>query len=115
MTPPTLDDVRKQLHSISEMLRQGDHLDDAAQKQVADLVEELSRALNATTVPSAEVAHLAESAANLARAIHERHDPGLLGAARERVDRAITAAEAESPMLAGLVRQFTELLASLGI
>src|SRR5687768_2876582 len=112
--PPTLAEVRSQLVSLSEMLRQGD-LDPEAQRQVADLIEELTRALGEHPVPSAEVAHLAESAANLARAIRERHDPGLLAAARERLSRAIVAAETEAPMLAGLVRQFTQLLSNLGI
>lgn len=113
--PPTLTDVRTQLLALTQMLRRAEHLEPEAQQQVADLIDELTRALAETPMPSDEVTHLAASAANLARAIHERHSPGLLAAARQRVSRAIMAAESEAPLVAGLVRQLTQLLSNLGI
>jgi hypothetical protein len=61
------------------------------------------------------VTHLSESVAHLVDAVHARSDKGLLSAARDRVDKAIIAAEDASPVFAGLVRKLVDALSSLGI
>ena len=108
-------DVRAQMHNISELLRHTDRLEPEAQTLLADLIEELGKSLEATAVPSAEVARLTECAAQLVQAVHHTHEPGLLEAARNRLNRAVLAAESEAPVLAGLARRLAEMLANLGI
>jgi len=45
---------------------------------LAQLVDELTTALAAANLPSADVAHLAESTAHLAESLHDQQDMGLL-------------------------------------
>ena len=113
--PPSTADVRAQLHAISELLRHTSRLTPQAQALLADLVEELGQSLDSKSVPSAEVARLTECAAHLVQAVHHDHEPGLLEAARNRLDRAVLAVESEAPGLAGLARRLAQMLADLGI
>jgi hypothetical protein len=114
-TPPSASQVRAHLHTISLLLREKDRLDPEAQALLADLVEELGKSLEEPAVPSVEMAKLAESTAQLVQAVHHGHEPNLLEAARNRLDRAVIAVESEAPVLAGLTRRLAQMLADLGI
>jgi tRNA C32,U32 (ribose-2'-O)-methylase TrmJ len=113
--PPTAADVHASLHHLAQFLRQSGHLDTQEQQALADLVDELGRAIDQAALPSAETAHLAESIAQLTRAVHHRHDTGLLTAAKERLGQAVVSIETQAPMATGLVRRLLEALANLGI
>lgn len=115
--PPqsTLTEVHAHLHAIAELLRRPAHLDQAARAALADLVEELDKALNVGSTPSDEVVRLTASASHLADAIRHRKESGVLSAARDRLDEAIVAAETNAPMLASLTRQFMDALSNIGI
>src|SRR5262245_57120070 len=108
-TPPV------NLHELARDLREADHLGPEAQQAIADLLEELARAIPPAGVAPAETAHLAESASHLARALHERHESGALAAAVERFEAAINRAEAKAPLASGIARRLIETLANLGI
>jgi hypothetical protein len=112
---PTTAGVQGSLHTIAEILRDPRPLSHAVREVLADLVDELGRVLATTAVPPAEVAHLAESTAQLARAVHRRESPSLLAAARNRLEAAILAAEANTPLTAGLARRLLDTLANIGI
>jgi hypothetical protein len=103
------------LEELAQRLRAADHLGSEAQEAVADLVEELGKTLSARPEVTAGATHLAESAAHLARALHERHDVGLIAAARQRLEAAVTHAELEAPLASGIARRLIETLANLGI
>lgn len=103
------------LHSIAEILREPHPLSPEIRAVLADLVDEMGRALATATVQPAEVAHLAESTAQLARAMLRQEHPGLLAAARDRVEAAILAAESKAPLTAGLARRLLDTLANIGI
>ena len=107
--------VQASLHTIAEILRDPRPLSQEVRVVLAELVDELGRVLGTAAVPPAEVAHLAESTARLARAVHRRESPGLLAAARDRVEAAILAAESKSPLTAGLARRLLDTLANIGI
>ena len=107
--------VQAQLHAISLLLREAHRLGPEAQGLLADLVDELGKALESTEVPNAEVARLTECASHLVQAVHEKHEPSVLQAARDRLDHAVVAIETEAPMLAGLTRRLAEMLSNLGI
>ncbi len=114
-TPPSLQDVQARLHEVARMLQDSSSLDPEARRVLADLVDELGASLRASNAPPAEVAHLADSAANLAAALHRQHDRGLLGTARDRFGAAVIQAEADAPVAVGLARRLLDVLANIGI
>jgi hypothetical protein len=78
-------------------------------------VDELGNALTGSPVPSPELAHLSESTSHLVQALHERHDTGVLAAARDRLNEALVRAESGAPNIAGLARRVIEALSNIGI
>jgi hypothetical protein len=107
--------VQTHLHELAEVLRQAHHLDPETQEALADLVDELSKALTATALASSETAHLASSAAGLARTLHQQANPTLLSAAKQRLEQAALRAEAQAPVATGIARRLLDTLADLGI
>ena len=107
--------ARTQLHAIAQLLREAHRLDPKAQAFLADLVDELSKTLEAPPVPSAEIARLTECVAHLVKAAHEQHAPGLLEAAHDRLEHAVIAVETEVPVLASVTRRLAEMLSNVGL
>ena len=112
---PSVAELKARLHAVAQRLRQPGPVDPEAKRTLAELVDELSAALGSGEVPPAEVAHLAESTAHLAEALHEREDAGLLGGARDRLEQAALNAEARAPLAVGLARRLLDALANIGI
>jgi hypothetical protein len=106
--------ARATLHALAELLRDPRPLTPAIRTALADLLDEFGGTLAPESVPPAEVQHLAESTAHLARALH-RKDPGYLAAARDRLEQAVLAAEATAPTAAALARRLLDALANIGI
>jgi len=118
--PPSSDlppdsSLETKLHSIAQFLRQADHLDPEAQQALAEIVDELSKALRSVPVSSEEAKSLADSTALLVRAVHQKHDQGLVAAAQERMRLAITRVENQAPFVAQIAGRLLDTLASLGI
>ena len=105
--------VRASLHELAQVLREAHHLEPEAQEALADLVDELGNALTPTA--GNEVAHLASSAASLARALHQEESPTLLSAAKRRLEQAAIRAESQAPVATGIARRLLDMLADLGI
>ena len=103
------------LQSIAEVLREADHLTPEAQKALAEIVEELGKALHSASISSEEAKSLADSTAHLVRALHQKQDQGLLTAARDRMKQAITHIEYEAPFAAQIAGRLLDTLASFGI
>jgi Domain of unknown function (DUF4404) len=108
-------EVRMQLHAIAQLLRVAHRLEPDARAALADLLDELSATLEMPDVPGAEVARLTECTAQLVKAVQEQEEPGVLAAARGRLDKAVVAVETEAPGLASLTRRLAEMLSNLGI
>jgi len=104
--PPAVNDIEE----LARHLRDAEHLDPEARAQVADVLGNLAAELDQAE-PSAHKAHLAESAAQLVRAVKDQHEPGLIEAARERLEGAVVSA----PVATDLVLQLIDVLANLGI
>jgi hypothetical protein len=118
MTNPTPDPsllVSQRLHAVAVLLREAHHLGPEAQKELAEVVDELSRALDHTQLLPEEAAHLADSTGHLAEALRSQHDPGLLGSARDRLLEAAVAAETRAPSAAKLIRDVADALSNIGI
>ncbi len=116
MAEPAPDDqVQANLRELASELREADHLEPEAQAALADLVDELSKALTPAPAQTAETAHLAGSAAQLARALHEQHDTSLLTAAKKKFETAALRAEAKAPLATGIARRLLDTLADFGI
>ncbi len=112
---PSVPEVQARLHEVAKLLRQSSSLDTASQRALSELVSELGKSLAGAQLPAEEVAHLADSTAHLAEALHHEHDRGLLGKARDRLEGAVINAEAHAPNAVGLARRFLDALANLGI
>ncbi len=113
--PQSGSQVQAKLHELAEVLREADHLEPEAQNALADLVDELSKALTPAAIASSETAHLANSAANLAQVLHQERNPTLLSAAKQRLEQAALRAEAKAPVATGIARRLLDVLADLGI
>ena len=107
--------IRATFHDVAQMLREAHHLEPEAQEALADLVDELGKALTPAALASSETAHLATSAANLAQVLHQQHNPTLLSAAKQRLEQAILRAETKAPVPTGVARRILDVLADLGI
>jgi hypothetical protein len=118
---PSVPEVRARLEAAAQMLRESSSLDPAVRGELAELLAEFGRVLEAPAgdpqagTPSAEVVHLAEGTAHLAEALHQRHDRGLVAASRDRLERLALKAEARAPTVVNLARNLIEGLADLGI
>lgn len=100
---------------LAQRLREADHLGPEAQAAVADLLDELSRAIPTTSFDPQEAAHLADSAAHLADALRQRRGHNGLRAALDRFETAVARAEARAPLASGIASRIIETLANLGI
>src|SRR5712692_9200699 len=92
-TTPSVAETQPRLHDVTRLLRQPGPIDPESQQVLAELVDELTRALETGNLPAAEVTHLAETTAHLAESLHHQQDLGLVGKARDRVERAVGNAE----------------------
>jgi len=113
--PSSWPEIQARLSDVARMLRQTGALDPASQRALAALVDELNQSLRTANVPAAEVSHLAESTAQLAESLHYQRDRSLLEAARDRLERALSNAEAHAPLAVGLARRLLDALANIGI
>ena len=107
---PILDEIE----ALARHLREAEHLEPGARAKAASLLRELAEALDQPE-PSDQAEQLARSAAELARAVNDRHAPGLIEAARGRVEQAIARAEAKAPVATDVVLQLVDVLSGLGI
>ena len=107
--------VPQSLHELALMLRSARHLEPETRQELADLMDELAKAMAPPIGGAADLAHLRASAAHLAQVLHQPPEPGLLAAAKERLQDAVLRAEADAPLATGLARRIIEALANLGI
>ncbi len=112
---PSVTEVRTRLHDAARLVRDSDSLDPDVRRSLAELMDELGRALEAPDAPPAEVARLAEGAAHLAESLHRGHDRGLPEGTRGRLEQLVLDAEARAPVAVGLARRLIDALANLGI
>jgi hypothetical protein len=108
-------EILADLHQVAGLLRQAQHLGPEEQQILAEVVDELARALESPQAPAPELMRLADSTTHLLQALHERHDTGLLASARMRVEEALERAEVRAPFVVGLVRRLVDMLAATGI
>jgi hypothetical protein len=106
--------VRNNLQELAQVLRDADHLEPETQQTLADLVAELSQALEAGQLNSEVTGHLADSTAQLIAGLRQQQR-GLLSGARERLQDAAAAAEANAPLVTGLTERLIDVLSNIGI
>src|SRR5262245_51799618 len=112
---PSVPELQARLHAVAHLLHESSALDPVSRHALTELVDELSAAFQTTPVPPTELAHLAQSTARLAEALHHQHDRGLLGGVRDRFEQAVVSAETHAPFATGLARRLLNALANLGI
>ena len=106
--------VGSDIEELARRLGGVEHLEPEARATLAGLLRKLAAELDRAE-PSAQKEQLAESAAQLVRAVRDQHEPGLVEAARERLEAAVARAEANAPVATDLVLQLIGVLAGLGI
>jgi len=109
-----LERLRTDLQDAAQRLRQTHRLDDDERARLAELIDELGQALGPEAPPDA-LAHLAETASTLAKALHDHEEEGTLSHLRDRLDEAAAHAEVDAPWATSIVRRFLDLLAQIGI
>jgi hypothetical protein len=112
---PSRPEIEASLHAVSQLLRQAHHLSPEAQETLAELVDELGHAIGSGTASPEELAHLQESTARLLQAVQQRHDEGVVAAARDRLEGAVIGIESRAPVVAGVARRLLDALSNLGI
>src|SRR5262245_49678396 len=110
-SPQAISQIQSELHGLAQSLREARHLGPDAQRSLADLLDELRNELHSPALDSAQAAHLAGLVTQLARALHEQRDQGPIDALRTRLQESLGRAEAEAPVLGGVVRRFVDTLA----
>ncbi|MDB5352858.1 MAG: hypothetical protein JWN86_4105 [Planctomycetota bacterium] len=104
----------EEIEELARRLRDAEHLTPEVREEMAGLLRELAVALE-TPDASAHADQLARSAAQLVRALHDQHEPGLIDAARERLEAAVARAESRAPVATDIVLRLIDTLSSLGI
>ena len=112
-TPPS--EVQDRLHEVARLLRESRAVDPSSRKILAELVDELTQALQTSQQPPEAVLHLAGTTAQLAEALHRQKEATWLGQARDRFEEAALRAEAQHPVAVGLARRLIDALANIGI
>jgi hypothetical protein len=108
-------DLEADLRRIAALLRDAGHLTPEAQASLASLVDDLAGAVRKPAGDSAAASHVAATAAHLLDALVQEQDQGILGSARDRLERTVMSAETQAPLAAGVARRLLEILASIGI
>jgi hypothetical protein len=108
--PPVADDFEE----LARHLREAEHLEPEAREKAADLLGAMAEALEEPE-PSAHTERLAESTAELVRAVKDRREPSLIEKARERLLDAVARADAKAPLATELALQLIDVLAGIGI
>jgi hypothetical protein len=108
--PPVVNDIAE----LARRLRDAEHLEPEGRAEVADLLGDLAVALDHPE-PSAQTKHLARSTMQLAQAVNDQHESGLIEAARERLEEAVARAEVNAPVATEIALRLIDVLASLGI
>jgi hypothetical protein len=112
---PSRADVQDNLTALAQLLRKTHHVGPEAQRELAEIVEDLAKALASAPAPSTEMTALAASTGHLVEALHQQKDKGMLADARARVEKAIVTAEAKAPFAAGIAQRLVDVLTDLGI
>src|SRR4051794_26940158 len=107
--PPSAD-----LEELARLLPEAAHLDPTTRARVAGLLDELAAELGRPETTEQEE-HLARITARLVRAVKDRHEPGVVQAAREHLEDAIARAEARSPTATDIALRLIDVLTGLGV
>jgi universal stress protein A len=84
-------------------------------ERLAELARQLSYTASSANAPSAELAYLTATAAQLVRAAQTPHDRGMLAGARDRFEETLISIETKFPTVAAIGMQIMDTLAELGI
>jgi hypothetical protein len=103
-----------QIEALARRLRVAEHLEPEARAEVADLLRALALELDRGE-PSEHEEHLAQTTAQLVQAVKDQHEPGLIEAARARLEKAIEKAEEKAPVATDIVVRLADVLAGIGI
>ncbi len=112
-TPP--EDRAASLHAVARALRGARHLGPEARQALAEFLDALGDPETTAAAAPTDMNRLTERATHLLQALQHQHDPGVLAAARDRLEEAVLRAESEAPVAAGVFRRLLDALANIGL
>jgi len=121
MTMPQADDTpetaaaRARLDELFGLLGGGEAFNPELRRYLGELAAQLRLALDDGSMPPAEVQRLADAAVHVVEGVRRRHEEGVLGRARDRLEEAVVATEARHPVVSGLALRLIDALANIGI
>ncbi|WP_406698521.1 hypothetical protein V5E97_06530 [Singulisphaera sp. Ch08] len=104
--------ISKDIEKLAQRLREAEHLEPEVRAEMADLLADLTAVLHP---PEPQTEALAESTAQLVRAVSDQHEPGLIEAAKERLEEAVVRAETKAPVATEIVLRLIDVLSGIGI
>jgi hypothetical protein len=107
--------IQARLRELAHRLREAKHLEPDSQRELAELADELAASGDFTKASSTEVAQLLDTSARVIDTLHRSPQTPVPATLRERLAKAIYAAEARAPVLAGVAHRLLDVLADLGI
>jgi hypothetical protein len=107
-------DREADLHALAQALRRGQDVGPEARRALADFLDALDDDRKAEE-SSPEARRLRDKATHLLKALHHKHDAGVLASARDALEQAVFRAEAAAPVTAGAFRRLLDALANIGI
>lgn len=102
----------QEIEELARRLREAEHLEPEVREEAAELLGDLTAALQP---PEPHAEELAESTAQLVRAVSDRHESGLIESAKERLEEAVIRAETKAPVATDIVLRLIDVLAGIGI
>ena len=112
---PSPEDRAASLHAVARALRGARHLGPEARQALAEFLDALGDPETTAAASPADMNRLTERATHLLQALQHQHDPGVLEAARDRLEEAVLRAESEAPVTAGAFRRLLDALANIGL
>ena len=112
---PSAEDRAASLHAVARALRGAKHLGPEARQALAEFLDALNDPETTAAASPADVHRLTDRATHLLQALQHQHEPGVLAAARDRLEEAVLRAESEAPVTAGAFRRLLDALANIGL
>lgn len=113
--PQSWRELQDHLVEVADGLRDVEHIDPQARRELADLLDELSEAIATTKLPAQDVEHLVATTTHVAKSLQHPATHGVVSSAVERLEHAVLSAQSRAPVLAGITRRLIDVLSSIGI
>ena len=111
---PSPEDRAASLHAVARALRGARHIGPEAKQALAEFLDALGDPETTAAASPADMKRLTDRATHLLHALQHQHDPGVLAAARDRLEEAVLRVESRAPVV-GAFHRLLDALANIGL